>query len=80
VTAQVIPFRGRNTDRGAWTEEEWLEDLADLHARLMEAFTNERSDPDEIAVTLSIDDMMQLCELIEQRLGPDHFSGEDSDP
>jgi len=79
VTGKIIQFP-RRPDDGAWTEEEWLDDLADLHERLMDAFTDERADADEIAVTLSIDDMMQLCELIEQRLGPDHFSGEDSEP
>lgn len=62
VTVKIISFPDE------WTQTQQEADLADIHARLVEALKSEH-----LTVKLSIDDIMQLGELIEQRLGPDWF-------
>lgn len=66
MSADIVPFPDE------WTPEQQEQDLLDLHQRLSQALL---LGPDP-TVQLSIDDIMQLCELIEQRLGPDWFDDE----
>lgn len=70
MSAEIIPFPD------GWTPEQQDESLFDLHTRLMEHLAHDKPDKGE-GLVLSIDDVVQLCELIEQRLGPDLF---DDDP
>ena len=61
--------------RGAgMTEGQWREGLVDLHDRLSAALVKERKQIDNIRMVLSIDDVMDLCQVIEERLGPEYFS------
>jgi len=74
VTGKVIEFpdpRGAAT-----TEEERSEGLARLHIRLSAALAKDRKQIDLIRVVLSIDDVMQLCQMIEDKLGPDFFDND----
>jgi hypothetical protein len=72
VMGKVVQFPD---PRGAsMTEDEWQESLLDLHDRLCSALTKERKQIDNIRMVLSIDDVMGLCQLIEDELGPDCFS------
>lgn len=70
--ADVIQFPTRDD----WSIEDQEGDLADLHARLMEHMLEDKPAKGE-AITLSIDDVMLICELIEERLGPDRFTEDD---
>jgi len=62
MSEKVIPFRFR-------TPEQWHQDsLFDLHCRLSDALAKDRKQIDLIRVVLSIDDVMNLCQLIEDKL------------
>ena len=56
------------------TLDQWHEGLFALHGRLSEALTKDRKQIDLIRVVLSIDDVMDLMQVIEDKLGPDYFS------
>lgn len=61
--------------RDEWTVEQQEEDLLDLHRRLMEHLAQDKPHKGE-AISLTIDDVMQLCEMIEERLGAEWFNDE----
>lgn len=60
----------------ARTPEQWHEDLLALHGRLMAALTKERKQVDVVRMVLTIDEVMDLAQLIEDKLGPDFFDNE----
>ena len=57
--------------------EEWHDDLLVLHGRLSAALAKDRKQIDSIRLVLSIDDVMNLCQVIEDKLGPEWFSDEE---
>jgi hypothetical protein len=59
---------------GALSVEQWHDDLLELHGRLAAALAKDRKQVDLIRMVLSIDDVMDLCQVIEDKLGPDRFS------
>lgn len=59
---------------GGLTLEQWHEGLLRLHKRLTAALTKDRKQIDSIRMVLSIDDVMDLCQTIEDTLGPERFS------
>lgn len=63
----------------AITPEEEQDHLDDLHSRLVHALMTKQRIPDRIRMVLSIDDVMFLCELIEQKLGPEWFADSETD-
>lgn len=58
------------------TLDQWHEELLVLHGRLSDALVKDRKQIDSIRVVLSIDDVMDLMQVIEDKLGPDWFSDE----
>ena len=68
---KVTPFPAL----GEWTVEQQEADLLDLYERLTEHLAQDKPFNGE-PFALSIDDVMQLCELIEERLGPAYFADE----
>lgn len=63
--------------RGAgMTEDQWREGLIHLHGRLSDALAKDRKQIDLIRMVLSIDDVMDLCQVIEDKLGPDFFDND----
>ena len=58
------------------TLEQWHEGLLRLHERLTAALLKDRKQIDSIRMVLSIDDVTDLCQVIEDTLGPERFSDE----
>lgn len=56
------------------TLEQWHEGLLRLHERLAAALTKDRKQIDSIRMVLSIDDVTDLMQAIEDKLGPEWFS------
>jgi hypothetical protein len=75
VIGNIIPFPDAQGD--GLTLEQWHKDLLLLHQRLSAALTKERKQVDSIRMVLSIDDVMNLCQVIEDKLGPEWFSDEE---
>lgn len=74
MIGKIIQFPNAHGD--GLTLEQWHDGLLVLHGRLMDALTKERKQIDSIRMVLSIDDVMDLCQVIEDKLGPEWFSGE----
>lgn len=70
--SKVIQFPQHQQD--GLTIDQWHEELLALHGRLSEALTKDRKQIDLIRVVLSIDDVADLMQVIEDKLGPDCFS------
>ena len=68
----VVPFKPRIPE-DSWSEAERHEHLAILHDYLEAALDRQRPNG-STRVTLCIDDIMLICELIESRIGPGYFS------
>lgn len=68
MTETIIPFARRHDD-ASWTPNEEQEYLFEVHCRLVEALANAERGSEENPVLLSVEDIMQLCRLIEDRLG-----------
>jgi hypothetical protein len=58
------------------TIDQWHEGLLALHGRLSAALTKDRKQIDLIRLVLSIDDVADLMQVIEDKLGPEWFSDE----
>lgn len=71
MTGSVINFPTRED---GMTDEQWREGLLHLHERLSAALAKDRKQIDSIRIVLSIDDVMDLCQVIEDKLGPEWFS------
>lgn len=71
MSGKVIQFPGQSD--GPRTPQQWHEDLLDLHGRLSDALAKDRKQIDLVRMVLSIDDVMDLCRLIEDKLGPRFF-------
>lgn len=71
MSGKVIQFPG--ADSGL-TLEQWHEGLIVLHQRLSAALTKDRKQIDSIRMVLSIDDVTDLMQVIEDTVGPDWFS------
>ena len=70
MSGKVIEFPFR-------TPEQWHQDsLFDLHCRLAEALAKDRKQIDLVRMVLSIDDVMNLCQLIEDKIGPRFFDND----
>ena len=74
MSGSVIPFPSPKHDQ-PWTEEEWREFMIDLHERLRDALMNDQDHDMLITVTLDIDEVMELCQLIENAV-PSGFQEE----
>ena len=71
--AQIISFPRNNDNDGSTTIEEYQGHLLDLHERLSGSLSHKRT---VVRVKMDIDDILELMQLIEDRLGPDWFSDE----
>jgi hypothetical protein len=76
VTDNVITLPVVRVERDGETDQQWNTRLLALHERLSEALMKERKQIDNIRMVLSIDDVMMLCQAIEDKLGPEWFSEE----
>jgi hypothetical protein len=74
--SNVVPFQRRSDD--AWNEIEQREYLIVLHDYLEAALYRQKANG-TTRVTLCIDDILILCELIEKRVGIEHFSSDVDD-
>lgn len=72
MIGKIIQFPDPRGD--GMTPEQWHEGLLFLHGRLMGALAKDRKQIDSVRMVLSIDDVMDLCQVIEDKLGPDWFS------
>ncbi len=77
MTDNVVPFKRASED--GLTVDQWHDGLIDLHERLTAALAKDRKQIDCIRLVLSIDDVMDLCQAIEETVGPDRFTGPDVD-
>lgn len=76
MSDNVITLPVVRIERDSDTEEEWNNYLLFLHGRLSGALTKDRKQIDNIRMVLSIDDVMSLARLIEEKLGPEWFDQE----
>jgi hypothetical protein len=72
MSGKIIQFP--DAREGGMTLEQWHEGLLVLHARLSNALTKDRKQIDSIRMVLSIDDVTDLMQVIEDKLGPEWFS------
>jgi len=61
---------------GGITEDQWRDGLVRLHGRLSDALAKDRKQIDLIRMVLSIDDVLDLCQVIEDKLGPEVFDND----
>ncbi len=73
MASNIVSFPAKRDD-DATSQEEWEDHLIDLHDRLVQAMVFKQRIPDRIRMVLSIDDVFELCRMIEQEIGPEHFS------
>lgn len=76
MSGNIVQFPDVHGD--GLTPEQWHEGLLRLHERLSAALTKDRKQIDSIRVVLSIDDVTDLMQVIEDKLGPEWFSADDS--
>lgn len=74
MTGNIVKFPDVHGD--GLTLEQWHEGLILLHQRLSSALSKERKQVDSIRMVLSIDDVTDLMQVIEDKLGPEWFSDE----
>lgn len=76
MSDNVITLPVVRIERDGDTEEQWHNCLLFLHGRLSGALAKDRKKMDNIRMVLSIDDVMNLCRVIEDKLGSDWFDDE----
>lgn len=73
MSGKVIQFPPGVHEEGL-TLEQWHEGLLALHQRLAAALSKDRKQIDSIRMVLSIDDVTDLMQVIEDQIGPEWFS------
>lgn len=76
MSDNVITLPVVRIERDGDTEEQWHNQLLFLHGRLSGALLKDRKQIDNIRMVLSIDDVMDICQLIEDKLGHEYFDDE----
>ena len=71
MSDNIVPFPDVHGE--GLTLEEWHEGLLALHQRLSAALLKKRKQMDSIRMVLSIDDVTDLMQVIEDKLGPEWF-------
>ena len=69
MSAEILAF----PDQSAMTEQERVDILVDAHAAIVEALTQHQTADMMVPAMLTIDEAMQMCQVIEDLLGPDFF-------
>ena len=69
MSAEILSF----PDQSGSTEQERVNILVDAHAAIVEALTEHQTADMMVPAMLTIDEAMQVCQVIEDLLGPDFF-------